>query len=229
MSIKKQIVSIKGTKEGLTLHIDDTSSFDEVMKELENKLVGNEMADGQPEITVRIQLGKRYITDEQQEQIVEKVRSHHKLVVESIESDVLTKEEALEWKRDTQTTSIFKVIRSGQVVEIRGDVLLIGDVNPGGKIVATGNIFIMGNLRGVAHAGVDGNADAVIAASYMKPSQLRIANHISRSPDYEEVAGTYMECGYIDEEQGKIMVDRLQLLYQKRPDLRGIERRMLNG
>src|SRR5699024_10424628 len=87
-----------------------------------------------------------------------------------------------------------RVVRSGQVLRVEGDLLLIGDVNPGGKVVATGDIYIMGNLRGIAHAGINGNRKAIIAASYMKPTQLRIADYISRAPDYE-TDGVYMECG----------------------------------
>ena len=64
-----------------------------------------------------------------------------------------------------------------------GDLLLIGDVNPGGTVIAGGNIFIMGALKGFAHAGCYGNDQAVIAASSMKPSQLRISDCLNRAPD----------------------------------------------
>lgn len=57
-------------------------------------------------------------------------------------------------------------------MEVEGDLLLVGDVNPGGKVISTGNIYIMGNLYGIAHAGVMGDREAFITASYMKPTQL---------------------------------------------------------
>ncbi|KHE70608.1 septum site-determining protein MinC, partial [Halobacillus sp. BBL2006] len=81
---------------------------------------------------------------------------------------------------------------------------------------------------GIAHAGVEGDTQAVIAASYMQPSQLRIADQMSRSPDYES-EGLYMESGFVDEEQGKIRIDKLQEIVKKRPDLASFERRMTNG
>src|SRR5690625_3993362 len=121
-----------------------------------------------------------------------------------------------------------RLVRSGQVLEVTGDLLLVGDVNPGGKVVATGNIYILGNLRGIAHAGVNGDRNAVIVASYMKPRQLRIDDYMSRAPDYE-TTGVYMECGMIDEKENKIVIDRLQALMQKRLDLSTFERRMNNG
>ncbi|KGP90934.1 septum formation inhibitor [Pontibacillus chungwhensis BH030062] len=229
MSTKKQVVTIKGTKDGLTLHIDDTCSFHDVLFELDRKISGNYVDEDQPMITVNIQLGNRYLDEDQKEELREVIRRHNKLVIDEIHSNVITKDEAHEWEVDRAVNPIFKVIRSGQVLEVRGDLLLVGDVNPGGKIVATGNIYVMGNLRGIAHAGVNGNTKAVIAASYMKPNQLRIADLLSRSPDYDEAEGAYMECGYVDDKEEKIIIDRLQLLTQKRPELAGVERSMLNG
>jgi septum site-determining protein MinC len=111
------------------------------------------------------------------------------------------------------------------VVDIVGDVLVIGDVNPGGTVKATGNVFVLGALRGIAHAGYGGNADVVIAASLMNPVQLRIAELYSRAPDYE-TDGVYMECAYIEE--GQIVMDRLQQVMKKRPVMNGFERSVLN-
>jgi len=51
-------------------------------------------------------------------------------------------------------------------------------VNPGAEIVAGGDILVFGMLRGVAHAGAQGNADARIYAVELSPTQLRIATLI---------------------------------------------------
>lgn len=75
------------------------------------------------------------------------------------------------------------IVRSGQRVRHSGHVVLMGDVNPGGEVVASGDIIVLGRLRGVAHAGATGDEGAVIAASSLEPSQLRIAGHIRRAPD----------------------------------------------
>lgn len=74
-------------------------------------------------------------------------------------------------------------LRSGQKVEHPGDVVVIGDVNPGAEIFAGGNIVVMGVLRGIAHAGIYGKTDAFVAASVLQPTQLRIHQTITRSPD----------------------------------------------
>ncbi|MEN1970480.1 septum site-determining protein MinC [Lentibacillus sp. N15] len=224
---RKQLITIKGTRDGLTLFIDDSCSFEDAYLELREKLTEHPNKED-PSVAVTVKLGNRFLNPEQTMQLQKLISNDNHFDVQSFESNVITKEEALSLKEESEVKALNKIIRSGQVLEVTGDLLLIGDVNPGGKVVSTGNIYIMGNLRGIAHAGVTGDRNAVIAASYMKPSQLRIADYISRAPDYES-AGVYMECGLIDEAKDKIIIDRLQVLSHRRKDLNGFERRMLNG
>ncbi|HBN97146.1 MAG TPA: septum site-determining protein MinC, partial [Firmicutes bacterium] len=76
-----------------------------------------------------------------------------------------------------------RTIRSGQRLHYDGNVVVMGDVNPGAEIVCTGDILVLGSLRGVAHAGVEGKVDATVFAFRLEPTQLRIAHVISRAPD----------------------------------------------
>lgn len=74
-------------------------------------------------------------------------------------------------------------LRSGQSVAHKGHLVIFGDVNPGAEVVAEGDITVWGALRGVAHAGSNGNENAEIRALRLQPIQLRIAHSIARSPD----------------------------------------------
>ena len=56
-------------------------------------------------------------------------------------------------------------------------------IDGGAEIVAEGDILVAGTLRGVAHAGSAGNEKARIFAGNMRPQQLRISEHIARSPE----------------------------------------------
>lgn len=227
---KKQFITIKGTRDGLTIFIDDSCSFVEVLEELREVISISQLRPklDEPIVSVTVQLGYRYLHNAQKEQLSDLIGKKNGLAIHAFESKLIQKEEALQWKEESEVKVIHKIVRSGQVLEVSGDLLLIGDVNPSGKVVATGNVYIIGNLRGIAQAGSKGDQRAVIVASYMKPSQLRIADYISRAPDYEST-GVYMECALIDEEQDKIVIDRLQVLSHKRKDLSGFERRMQNG
>jgi septum site-determining protein MinC len=75
-----------------------------------------------------------------------------------------------------------RTLRSGYSLQHSGHVVVIGDVNPGGEIVAGGDVVVWGRLRGMVHAGADGNEDAVVCAMDLAPTQLRIAGHISTTP-----------------------------------------------
>jgi septum site-determining protein MinC len=75
-----------------------------------------------------------------------------------------------------------RTLRSGRAVRHAGHVVIIGDVNPGAEVVAGGDIVVWGRLRGVAHAGADGDETAVVCALDLSPTQLRIAGHIATSP-----------------------------------------------
>ncbi len=76
-----------------------------------------------------------------------------------------------------------RTLRSGQQLRHPGSIALIGDVNPGAEIVAGGDIIVWGKLRGTVHAGAMGDEGAQVCALDMQPTQLRIAQHIARSPE----------------------------------------------
>lgn len=73
-------------------------------------------------------------------------------------------------------------LRSGGRVVHDGNVVVLGDVNPGAEIVAGGSIVVWGRLRGVVHAGAQGDEAAVVCALELAPTQLRIAGEIAVSP-----------------------------------------------
>jgi hypothetical protein len=64
---------------------------------------------------------------------------------------------------------------------IKGNVVVIGDVNPGAHIKAAGSVIILGTVRGIIHAGASGDYGAFIAAYKMQPSQLRIGDTLALS------------------------------------------------
>lgn len=74
-------------------------------------------------------------------------------------------------------------LRSGNTVEYFGHIVILGDVNPGAELVAGGDIVVFGKLRGLAHAGAEGNSGATISALEMNPTQLWIADRMLESND----------------------------------------------
>jgi septum site-determining protein MinC len=77
---------------------------------------------------------------------------------------------------------IRRTLRSGYSIKHSGHVVVIGDINPGGEIVAGGDVVVWGHLRGMVHAGADGDEDAIVCAMDLSPTQLRIAGLIATTP-----------------------------------------------
>jgi len=73
-------------------------------------------------------------------------------------------------------------LRSGTRIEFLGNVVVFGDVNPGAEIMAGGSVLVWGRLRGLVHAGANGDEEAVVGALEFSPMQLRIAGKIAISP-----------------------------------------------
>lgn len=81
------------------------------------------------------------------------------------------------------TLYIQRTLRSGQSITSDGNIVIIGDANPGSEIIAKGDITVWGILGGIAHAGSEGNQYAKIRALKMNAIQLRIADVFARRPD----------------------------------------------
>lgn len=141
--------------------------------------------------------------------------------------EIAEKVEALEVKEDKNevvvamknaaeslpTLYLRKTIRSGQSISSDGNIIVIGDVNPGAEIIAKGDITVWGILGGIAHAGSDGNNYARIRALKLNPVQIRIGEVFARRPDTVNLPYIQKSCEYVPEEaftyKGSIVIRKL--------------------
>lgn len=94
-------------------------------------------------------------------------------------------------------------LRGGQSLQQVGNIAIVGDVNPGAELLATGDILVFGSLRGVAHAGAQGDANARIYALDLSATQLRIATCIAADAGARSAA-TQPEVAFVRD--GKIVI-----------------------
>ncbi|NMA02099.1 MAG: septum site-determining protein MinC [Clostridia bacterium] len=212
-------VKLKGNREGLILKLDLKTSFPILCENIMAKIksadaflgdnreiiinTGNHVLDSDQieELTRVLQsldLGiKKIISEAKEEREVEKpINSQQKIELEQSLSE-------------GSTLMVRKNLRSGQSVFHEGTVIVMGDINPGAEVVAGGHIFVLGHLRGVAHAGARGDKDAVVYANKLQPTQLRIANLITRAPDDESVAPNEPELARIKD--GMVIIEKYSL------------------
>ena len=94
-------------------------------------------------------------------------------------------------------------VRSGQKIETKKHLLVLGDLNPGAELIAGGDIIIMGSLKGKASAGQPDKEDTIIMALEFRPTQIQIGGFVAAGiPD---TSGKKPEFAFI--ENNAIVVD----------------------
>lgn len=200
--MEDNIISFKATVNGLILIMREEDDFDTVFEHVAKKLDSSGRFFKGASLVVKYR-GKK-LTATQEQQISDLISEKANAEIRNFEEDTSVPEKEVEEIDKSNekpklrlmffkgleegVTKFYKgTVRSGQLVRFEGNLVVIGDVNPGGEVFATGNVIVMGSLRGMVHAGADGNKEAVIAALSLQPTQLRIADVITRPPDTKEI------------------------------------------
>jgi septum site-determining protein MinC len=203
VGVLQKNVSLKGTKDGYQLIIQSSASFIEVKSETEELInqLKKETKAGQ-EIELVLKTGNRVFDEEEQEVLRKIIEEHSSFSVRAFEAEVVGVERALQWHKEASPTLEVTTVRSGQIVNAEGDLLLVGGVHPGGTVRATGSIFIIGELKGIAHAGFDGKESAVVVADFKYNAQVRVADHvhvIDRDEETLESSTSTVEVVYLND------------------------------
>lgn len=197
--MKKELITFKGNRNGLFIYCDEKAPWEEVVQDFQTRLGGKD-GDFFKGANVIFDAENRYLSANQVKHIWEIMQSNG-LKVKSIMTgnkkdmqlntlDKHVREKNLsndDLVSKLPTLSIKRNIRSGQSVVYNGNVIVFGDVNPGAEILAAGYVMIFGDMRGTVHAGATGDEKAWVAALRLQPTQLRIANFITRAPEEEPV------------------------------------------
>mgnify|MGYP003801904003 CR=1 FL=1 len=185
MGIKSD-VAFKGKKDGILIYLNMNAEYAHLKEQLIRKLESAHLFfNGAKVVGIR---GKE-LNKEQKDEISQIIHSKFGMILAEKpeeEIQVRNKKEIFNGINEGNTKFIRTTMRSGQNINYNGNIVIIGDVNPGAEIIAKGNIMVMGTLRGLAHAGADGNTKAMIVAFRLQSKQLRIANVIGRAPDGEQ-------------------------------------------
>ena len=173
------IIKINQSTEEVVLNIDVNSEINEIVEELDNKLP--KLKNFYHESTIPIRITGKILEEDEQDIIKEQIEEALGVEVNfDTVSDLLGLHAIKKtFQTDTEiseTKYIQNSLRSGMKEEFRGSVVVLGDVNAGAEIIAGGNIAILGTLRGLAHAGANGNVKAIISANSIDVTQIRIAN-----------------------------------------------------
>lgn len=189
-----EIVTFKMSKDGLSVILDESLDFLTIKKALKKKLgESQEFFKGAKLKTV---IKGRELGTKEFEEIKQII--FEKTGFDDITEDIIK----FDWSHNTVegNTKFYRgTMRCGNSIQFKGNVVVMGDVNPGAEIIATGNILVTGILKGTVHAGAKGNRNAIVSAQGIYPTQLRIADLITVSPKEKAQKLNYFETAYIKE------------------------------
>jgi len=177
-------VTIKGTREGITITIEQNTDYESAKEALNRKI--EKSKDFFYGCKAHLKIKNPNFSHDEVKEIKRLITAFGMNLQKVPNSSKLYKNRVLLLK---------KTVRSGQRITHNGSIVVLGDVNPGSEIIASGDILVFGHLRGMAHAGAQGDKNSLVAAFKLQPTQLRIANIISRppegkieTPDFPEIA-----------------------------------------
>ena len=169
--------------------LDKDIAFRDLLSQIAEKFKASAKFFGDAQMALSFE-GRR-LSESEQLEVVQTIQENTSLEILCImEQDTLTEaymKEILEDRKKELSASDGKfykgTLRSGQVLESVSSVVIVGDVNPGAKIISQGNIIVLGALKGNAYAGAAGDSNCFIVALEMDPIQIQIGDILAKSPD----------------------------------------------
>lgn len=211
--MKQESVVFKGTKEGIIIHLPDKKDFQQILDILDNKI--NKAKSFFSGAHVVLNFGRRLPTPDEEKILKNLINNKYGMVLTKIVTPVEEKK-LLKIKHQEEKDHplvLKRTIRSGQKIYHDSTLIVLGDVNPGAELVSKGDIFVLGSLRGIAHAGVSGDLDSIVAAFRLQPTQLRIGNILARAPDDEASAPEFPEVARVKD--GIIIIEPYTNLFKE--------------
>lgn len=189
MSKTNNSVIIKGNKYGIIVVLNPDEKFDKLKENVAQKF--RESSDFFKNAKMAITFEGRQLSNDDQKEVLDIIAENSDMQIICVIDNDEEREEifrkTLEEKLmevSNNTGQFYKgILRSGASLEFETSVVIIGDVNNGARVVSKGNIIVLGSLKGTAIAGVTGNTNSFVVALDMRPTQIRIADTIARSPD----------------------------------------------
>lgn len=210
-------VVIKSGKHGIVVVLDKEPSFDVIKDALKEKFESaSKFFDN---ANMAISFEGRELSDEEQQEILDIISKVSDInivcVLDSNDVKDANFKAAIDAKMNEMAANagqFYKgTLRSGQVLESESSIIILGDVNPGGKVIAKGNVVVLGSLKGNIYAGSDGNEDAFVVAVDMDPMQIKIGDVIARCSDGSAMAKSKSyepKIAYVLE--GNIYIEKLE-------------------
>jgi septum site-determining protein MinC len=203
-TIPEDAVMMKGTLDGLKIVLDDSHKFLPVFEAFEKKIKTSKAFFSGNRIT--LMLKNRLMTQDEYDYARTHLLFKYGIEIEpATELDKPQTENAtLQEKNDNKPLLSPKIVthtlRAGQMIGHDGDIIILGDVNPGAEVTASGSVYIFGALRGRIWAGSKGDRNTSIISLDFEPVQMRIADKVVVSPGRSMSREHHPQKAFIEDE-----------------------------
>ncbi len=203
----KTCINISMKKDQVIIKIDDNAEQRDIIANLKKKMI--ELKNLYQEDKTPILVTGKVLKNQEMEEIQSLIKRFIDVQIDFDSPKVLGLhgiKKSFYKEIATSETKFHKgSLRSGQRMEFEGSLVIIGDINPGAEVIAGENIVVLGELRGLAHAGAKGNRDAVIEAAAIEATQLRIADVVKEIEKNEEEIKTIKTSAYLNDKGEMIL------------------------
>ncbi len=178
----KQTVMLKSNASGITLVLDPEISFEQLLENTIHVFIENK--DFFENSRFAIAFTGRTLTEDEEIKMVltinEKTNANVIRLIsndEMLERQFQLQQQEFDRMISNNTGKFHKgTLKDKDILEADTSIIILGNVEPGAKVVSRGNIIVLGNLSGTVHAGAGGNEEAFIAALVMEPLKMKISD-----------------------------------------------------
>ena len=177
-----RLVTIRSSRYGLDIELEEKADFEMLLDILSEKF--KESARFFKDAKMALSFSGRPLSREEEDLILEIISKYTQIdilcVVEQNDKNELLYrsivEQSISEKEKREGQFYRGTLGKRQVLESESSIVILGDVEPDARVVAKGNVVVVGTLYGTVHAGAAGDRDAFVVALSMQPRQLRIAD-----------------------------------------------------
>lgn len=185
MHMDKQVI-VKINKYGIEVHLDSRVPFEELLLSVEKKF--QDASNFFKGTAMAVSFLGRVLSEEEEDRLMEVISDNADIDIVCVidyneEKEAAYRsvvEQSLE-ETDKREGQFYRgTLGKRQVLESDTNIIILGNVELGAKVIAKGNVIIVGSLYGSVHAGAAGDETAFVVALSMQPKQLRIGDIVAK-------------------------------------------------
>lgn len=179
----KEAAVMKSYQNGITIYLNEESSFEQILNEIEFKFTESRGFFGAAKMALSFE-GKE-LNHGEEIQILDTIRRCSEVNIVCIvgKDDDTNKYfikalQQMERKITEGDDGQFYrgTLKNREVLETESSIVVLGDVYPGCAVISTKNIIILGGLYGEAYAGGNGEEGHYVVALEMEPERIKIGD-----------------------------------------------------